>query len=328
LLIVLWLGICSLSQVVYSQPTELTSANWEQELKKGTTFVKFYAPWCGHCKNLAPTWETLSQELRKSKIAVGKIDCTSVHNKDICELYEVKGFPTLYLIKDGKATRYEGQRNLEDLSTFASTTLPSNPVGVLKKREERKWSVKNDIIDINDNNYQQILSGTWLIDFYADWCPFCQDLIPEYEKVATALKDTIKVGKVVSSNSAISRAFGISDVPTIKLLHEGQVYNFTYTGQKSSEFIQFVETGWKDVAPYQIPPIKVIAPSQSSTTKRSSSSSSSSSKEIPLEPSSWNQYLTTQESLLGAGVGAFIFLVGVLVGRTTATPAQEKPKKM
>jgi len=168
-----------------------------------------------------------------------------------------------------------------------------------------------------------------LIDFYADWCPFCQDLIPEYENVATALKDTIKVGKVVSSNSAISRAFGITDVPSIKLLHEGQVYNFTYTGQKSSEFIQFVEAGWKDVASYPIPPIKVIVPSQSSTTKRSSPSSSSSSREIPVEPSSsWNQYLTTQESLLGAGIGAFIFLVGFLVGRTTATPAQEKPKKL
>ena len=54
-------------------------------------FVKFYAPWCGHCKKLAPIWEDYStnQEIVK----IGSVDCTV--DKEICATYEVKGYPTI-----------------------------------------------------------------------------------------------------------------------------------------------------------------------------------------------------------------------------------------
>ncbi|CAG8674538.1 17326_t:CDS:2, partial [Cetraspora pellucida] len=53
----------------------LTSINFDDLTKSSPWFVKFFAPWCGHCKNLAPTWEELGHNLQ-NKVNVGKVDCT------------------------------------------------------------------------------------------------------------------------------------------------------------------------------------------------------------------------------------------------------------
>jgi len=47
---------------------------------KDAWFIEFYAPWCGHCKNLAPHWAALGTELKKDGIKVGKVDATQNSN--------------------------------------------------------------------------------------------------------------------------------------------------------------------------------------------------------------------------------------------------------
>ncbi len=81
---------------VATDVVELTDANFESKTSKGAWFVKFYAPWCGHCKNLAPTWDELATDLASdSDHHVAHIDCTK--NKETCNKFRVNGYPVRHI---------------------------------------------------------------------------------------------------------------------------------------------------------------------------------------------------------------------------------------
>merc|ERR1712020_738275 len=79
--------------------------------------VEFYAPWCGHCKQLAPIWDELGAKYAdKEDIVIAKMDSTANELEDI----KIQGFPTIKLFKkgDNKVVDYNGERTLEGFSKF------------------------------------------------------------------------------------------------------------------------------------------------------------------------------------------------------------------
>lgn len=101
----------------------LTDSNFEQETQavtgstSGDWFVKFYAPWCGHCRKMAKAWEELATKL-KGQINVAHLDATT--NAQTAKRFSVRGFPTLVFMKDGKMYEYKGSRAVDDLYAFAT----------------------------------------------------------------------------------------------------------------------------------------------------------------------------------------------------------------
>lgn len=104
-----------------SDVIDLTDSNFHSLVTKSEDmwFVEFYAPWCGHCKNLKPHWVGLARSV-KGKVKVGAVDCTQ--QQQTCSEYGVQGFPTVKFFGENKERPedYNGPREENDLVTFAS----------------------------------------------------------------------------------------------------------------------------------------------------------------------------------------------------------------
>ena len=79
--------------------------------------VEFYAPWCGHCKNLAPHYEKAATALKPDDIYLAKVDATE--EKTMAEKYGVRGFPSLKLFRGmDSVADYEAGRTERDIVAF------------------------------------------------------------------------------------------------------------------------------------------------------------------------------------------------------------------
>jgi len=115
---------------------ELTPDNWQAEVVDSgkSAFIKFFAPWCGHCKKMKPDWDALAEEYESSdKILIADCDCTA-GGKDLCEKFGVRGFPTIksFGAGDEDGEDYKGGRDLASLKKFASELGPGCTVDNLE----------------------------------------------------------------------------------------------------------------------------------------------------------------------------------------------------
>lgn len=92
------------------------TASFTETLLQGPTFVKFFAPWCGHCKKLAPTWVQLAHHL-KNKVTVAEVDCEALST--LCAAHKIQGYPTLVYFTGNIHAEYSGGRKLDQLRAFA-----------------------------------------------------------------------------------------------------------------------------------------------------------------------------------------------------------------
>ncbi|XP_059770210.1 thioredoxin-related transmembrane protein 1 [Balaenoptera ricei] len=110
---------------------------------------------------------------------------------------------------------------------------------------------RSDVRIITDENWRELLEGEWMIEFYAPWCPACQNLQPEWESFAEWGEDLeVNVAKVdVTEQPGLSGRFIITALPTIYHCKNGEFRRYQGSRTKK-DFINFIsEKEWKSIEP-------------------------------------------------------------------------------
>ncbi|KAB1200699.1 putative protein disulfide-isomerase A6 [Morella rubra] len=240
----IWLAFGTLALLAVSGLADdvvvLTEENFEKEVGQDRgALVEFYAPWCGHCKKLAPEYETLGTSFKKAKsVLIAKVDCDD--QKSLCSKYEVSGYPTLKWFPKGslEPKKYEGPRTAEALTEFVNTEGGTNV---------KMATVPSNVVVLTGDNFGEIVldeTKDVLVEFYAPWCGHCKNLAPTYEKVATAFKSEEEV--VIANLDAdkhkdLAEKYGVSGYPTLKFFPKSNKGGEEYEGGRDLEdFVAFI----------------------------------------------------------------------------------------
>ena len=130
------------------------------------TLAEFYAPWCGHCKTLAPVYEELADAFHAGgdKVNIAKIDADD--HKELGKKYGVTGFPTLKWF-DGKHSDpepYSGGRDLESLTKFVTEQTGAKP--------KAPKAASSHVEMLTDSSFKSKIGGDQdvLLAITAPWC--------------------------------------------------------------------------------------------------------------------------------------------------------------
>ncbi|ODN03361.1 Protein disulfide-isomerase A6 [Orchesella cincta] len=232
-LIPLLLALCATAQALYSSNSDvisLTSGNFDRLVKESDSvwIVEFFAPWCGHCKSLAPEYEKAAKAL-KGVVKVGAVDADQ--DKSLGNQYNIRGFPTIKIISGGKTEDYNGQRTAKGIVEAALKAARDKVDAQMNGRSSGGGSSggsgsKKDVVELTDSNFQKLVLDSdepWLVEFFAPWCGHCQRLEPEWAKAATELKGKVKVGALdATAHPGKASEYGVQGYPTIKFFPAGR----------------------------------------------------------------------------------------------------------
>lgn len=144
LLALAFLGATSASNVI-----DVTGpADFEAVKGYNLALVEFFAPWCGHCKKIAPEYEKAAYKLAASEpdAKLVKVDCTTDGGKTVCQEYGVSGYPTLKLFRSGEPTDYDGPREASGIVSYMQKK--AGPASVLITDAE---ALQKKLDDATDN---------------------------------------------------------------------------------------------------------------------------------------------------------------------------------
>lgn len=199
-----------------SDVLEFSDSDFDSEVAKhDLILVEFFAPWCGHCKKLAPEYEKAATALKSNDppVPLAKVDCTA--NSETCGKFEVSGYPTLKIFKGGDfAEDYQGPRESE---------------GIYKTMISKAGPDSKQLESIDDAEKFMGRNDYGVIGFFKD---AESDVAKTYAKVAAALSSDLKFAH--TSDSAILDKYKFKD--DIVLFQPKRLHNkFEEAQQKYSD---------------------------------------------------------------------------------------------
>eukprot|EP00003_Mantamonas_plastica_P000210 TRINITY_DN101_c0_g1_i3.p1 TRINITY_DN101_c0_g1~~TRINITY_DN101_c0_g1_i3.p1 ORF type:complete len:323 (+),score=103.19 TRINITY_DN101_c0_g1_i3:40-1008(+) len=219
---------------------DLTPDNFDDVVdgSKGT-LVEFFAPWCGHCKKLAPEYEILGDAFEKIEdVAIAKVDADA--HRDLGSRFGVSGFPTLkWFPKGSKDPKdYTGGRSADELVKWVNAEA-----GTYARIKKAPTAVNVLTPDTFDDVVMDA-SKDVLVEFYAPWCGHCKHLKPVFIEAASKAPEGVKFAALDANkgeHGELAQKYKIQGFPTIKYFRKGNAVD--YDGDRSVDgFLEFAET--------------------------------------------------------------------------------------
>jgi len=200
--------------------------------------VEFYAPWCGHCKNLAPEWAIAGETFQpEDDIVIAALDATTA--SAIATKYGVTGYPTIKFFPKGSTTPedYKGGRTADTIVSWVN-----DKVGTKRKVK----MAPSAVLALTAETFDKEVLGAKgaLVEFYAPWCGHCKSLAPKYEKLALAFagETDVLIAKVDATEEPdLANKYEVTGYPTIKFFPPGSSEPESYEGGREvDDMVKFI----------------------------------------------------------------------------------------
>ncbi|KAG4301763.1 hypothetical protein PCANB_001994 [Pneumocystis canis] len=238
-----WILFLSTITFIKAEVLELTSKTFFNTVGgKKPVFVKFYAPWCGHCQKLEPIYSKIGEMYNQENVIIARINADEY--RDIAEKYNIRGFPTLIWFDSNSdiANPYNDNRDIDSLSQFIQNRFEASLEGKSKKPSA---------IELTPDNFYKIVMDPEkdvLVKFYAPWCRHCKALEPIYTNVYTCFlpeKHVVIAKMNADEHQSFALEYDIQGYPTIKFFPKGSLEKIPvdYNGKNTEEdIISFINT--------------------------------------------------------------------------------------
>ncbi|KAH7122147.1 hypothetical protein B0J13DRAFT_456172 [Dactylonectria estremocensis] len=206
---------------------QLNAATYDKLIAKSnyTSIVEFYAPWCGHCKNLQPAYEKVAKSL-DGLAKVAAIDCDDEKNKQFCSMQGVQGFPTLKIVRPGKTT---GKPVVEDYNGERTAAAISSALAS---------KINNHVTRVTSNELAGFLKGDKpKAILYSNK----GTTSPLLRSIAIDFLDVISIGQIRDKEAAAVKHFNIEKFPTLILIPAEGQDPIVYSGaMDKKEIVKFL----------------------------------------------------------------------------------------
>jgi len=180
----------------------LTEANFQEAIDANEfLLVEFYAPWCGHCKALAPEYASAAKILadKDSSVKLGKVDATE--EGKLAEKFDVRGYPTLKFYKNGKDIEYTGGRTADTIVTWLEKKTGPAARTLADVEAAKAFIAENDVAiigffkDVESDAAKAFLSAAGGLDDYPFGISSEAAVIDEYKADGVVLFKNFDEGR-------------------------------------------------------------------------------------------------------------------------------------
>ncbi|XP_041968407.1 thioredoxin domain-containing protein 5 homolog [Aricia agestis] len=218
----------------------LNDNNIEKFVSKGQHFIMFYVPWCKVSQSLAPIWAKLAKVYEENPyIEIGQVNC--IENEVTCRNFDVKEYPYLVWMVNGRIMGIANEHNLEGLKEYVEKMLLAenhDPDKFMKKKKAFP------VARISEETFETFLQKELVfVNYFAPWCAHCMQLNPLWIKLGERFQNESRV--IIADidcgrSKTICEVEKINGLPTLVLYKNKEIVSVENGGQPLDSLISLV----------------------------------------------------------------------------------------